>query len=91
MFLKTVSVLLKLQGGRDGIYAFAEISSCNYEMVVLTERLCSHPAFRPAVTPELEITCYSRNPHNDTAKPPSLIQMENEDANAFEKVIYGFF
>ena len=32
--------------GNDNIASFEEISSCVYEMIVVTKWICSHPAYR---------------------------------------------
>ncbi len=31
---------------KNQIYSFEEVSSCEYEIVVLTTRICSHPAYK---------------------------------------------
>ncbi|VDK55975.1 unnamed protein product [Anisakis simplex] len=70
---------------KDQIYSFAEISSCTYEVVVLTRRLCSHPSFQPIIVPQHEIICYSRDANKKLSKPIALIAHENERAKSFEK------
>ena len=34
------------ENGNDNIAAFEEISSCIYEMVVVTKHICSHPSYK---------------------------------------------
>lgn len=43
------------------IYSFKETSTCNYEIVILTNNLCSHPQYRPKVVKENVINCLPLN------------------------------
>ncbi|XP_005106471.1 endoplasmic reticulum lectin 1 [Aplysia californica] len=45
--------------GRGEVYELKESSTCEYEVVVLTSLLCSHPSYRPKTPPVSEIRCYS--------------------------------
>jgi hypothetical protein len=49
------SVELIFQAAKNQVHSFSEISSCNYEMVVLTNRLCAHPSFQKPPTKEHEV------------------------------------
>ena len=35
---------------KNQIFSFEEVSSCEYEIVVLTPKLCTHPAYKPEDT-----------------------------------------
>lgn len=63
-----------------------ETSSCAYEVVVLTRRLCTHPSFQPVIVPQHEIVCYARGAKKESAKPIALLALERERASSFEKV-----
>ena len=41
LFLKACN-----ENGNDNIATFEEVSSCVYEMVVVSKWICSHPAYR---------------------------------------------
>lgn len=43
--------------GKNEIYSLKETSTCNYEIIVLTPVLCSHPSYRPHETTEYNINC----------------------------------
>ncbi|KJH44583.1 glucosidase II beta subunit-like protein [Dictyocaulus viviparus] len=66
------------------IYSLSEVSSCNYEVVVLTNRICSHPAYRPRETKNKEIICYSSH-SSGSAKPLSLVQLEEYHRDTFKR------
>ncbi|VDP09803.1 unnamed protein product [Soboliphyme baturini] len=46
---------------RSQIYSVSEVSSCDYEVVILSYVLCRHPAFQPARAAESLISCYPLN------------------------------
>ncbi|XP_033224495.1 endoplasmic reticulum lectin 1 isoform X2 [Belonocnema kinseyi] len=64
------------QHGKHEIFSLKEISSCEYEAVVLSPLLCSHPDYRPQDNGENEINC--RPVDNAPKKPRSLMQLEAE-------------
>jgi len=43
--------------GKNQIYSFKEVSTCEYEVVVLTSVLCSHPSYKPEESTEHSVTC----------------------------------
>ncbi len=47
------------ENGNDNIVSFEEVSSCLYEMTVVTRSICAHPAYRPNTMPPKSIDCYS--------------------------------
>lgn len=64
------------ENGNDNIATFEEISSCVYEMVVVTKYICAHPAYRPPEKHEQSIECYAVE--NSPFKPSELIFAEKE-------------
>ena len=74
------------EGAKNFIQSINEISSCTYEIVIMTSRLCAHPSFQKAPTKEHEIQCFTGpNIKTESAKPKSLINIENEGSNQFMK------
>ncbi|XP_015591641.1 endoplasmic reticulum lectin 1 isoform X2 [Cephus cinctus] len=74
---RTIRVLyVCYQHGKHDVFSLEETSSCEYEAVVLSPLLCSHPDYRPQDTGENEINC--RPVGNAPKKPRSLIAMESE-------------
>ncbi|XP_043462535.1 endoplasmic reticulum lectin 1 isoform X1 [Leptopilina heterotoma] len=64
------------QHGKHEIFSLKEISSCEYEAVVLSPLLCSHPDYKPQNTGENDINC---RPVDDAPKrPKSLSQLDAE-------------
>lgn len=64
------------QHGKHEIFSLKEISSCEYEAVVLSPLLCEHPDYKPQDTGENEINC--RPVDNAPKKPRSLMKLEAE-------------
>lgn len=60
--------------GKDDIYSFKEISSCNYEAIILTSALCVIPGFHAEESKELSIKCF--NSETEPHKPLSLLRSE---------------
>ncbi|KAH8329438.1 hypothetical protein KR074_010632 [Drosophila pseudoananassae] len=60
--------------GKDDIYSFKEISSCNYEAIILTSALCAIPGFHAEESKELSIKCF--NSETEPHKPLSLLRAE---------------
>lgn len=63
--------------GKNEIYSFKETSTCNYEIVVLTPTLCTHPLFQIQETTENLINCVP-DQEKTPVKPKSLLAMEVE-------------
>lgn len=62
--------------GKNEVYSLKETSTCNYEVVILTQALCIHPKYRPQETGENLINCL---PLDESPKRPrSLMAMEVE-------------
>ncbi|XP_065345268.1 endoplasmic reticulum lectin 1 isoform X1 [Cloeon dipterum] len=64
------------QHGKHEIYSLKETSTCEYEAVVLSPFLCSHPLYRPQETGEHQISCYPLE--SSPKKPKNLLAMEAE-------------
>lgn len=66
--------------GKNEIYSLKEVSTCNYEVIILTPTLCTHPSFKPTITAENNINCV---PLDDSPNmPKSLMTMELESLKA---------
>jgi endoplasmic reticulum lectin 1 len=64
--------------GRNEILSVKETSTCEYEVIVLTSALCTHPHFKPDEVTEHGIRC--RPLHNSPAKPADLVSLESESS-----------
>jgi len=58
--------------GKNEIYSLKEVSTCEYEIVVLTSLLCSHPSYRPVESNEHSIGC--RPVSEISPRKPKLLQ-----------------
>ncbi|GBP73555.1 Endoplasmic reticulum lectin 1 [Eumeta japonica] len=62
--------------GKHEVYSFKEVSTCEYEVIVLSPLLCAHPQFKPQESSENIISCI---PVDGTPKKPrSLLTLEAE-------------
>uniref|UniRef100_A0A182IZ96 Endoplasmic reticulum lectin 1 n=1 Tax=Anopheles atroparvus TaxID=41427 RepID=A0A182IZ96_ANOAO len=60
--------------GKNEVYSLKETSTCNYEVIILTAALCTHPKYKPQDTEENKINC---SPVGDSPrKPKALLQMD---------------
>ncbi|XP_034173675.1 endoplasmic reticulum lectin 1 isoform X1 [Osmia lignaria lignaria] len=64
------------QHGKHELFSLEEPASCEYEVIVLSPWLCSHPDYKPQATGENEINCQPVG--NSPKKPRSLVAMEIE-------------
>lgn len=64
------------QHGKHELFSLKETSSCEYEAVVLSPFLCTHPDYKPQETGENLINC--RPVDKAPKKPRSLIALEAE-------------
>jgi endoplasmic reticulum lectin 1 len=62
--------------GNHEIYSLEEVSTCEYEIVVLSPLLCQHPDFKSKETGENLINCHPL-PGSPTT-PKALLEMETE-------------
>lgn len=58
------------------VYSLKEISTCEYEIIILTPLLCSHPKYKPKETQENLISCVGTMGHK---KPKSLFDLHVEN------------
>jgi len=61
--------------GKNEIYSLKEVSTCEYEVVVLTNVLCSHPSYKPEESKEHSISCRPVA-QGQSRKPAKLTKME---------------
>ncbi|XP_044731574.1 endoplasmic reticulum lectin 1 [Chrysoperla carnea] len=62
--------------GKHEVYSLKETSTCEYEVIILTPLLCSHPKYKPKETEENAINCVPLD--GNPKKPKSLLAMEAE-------------
>lgn len=62
--------------GKNEVYSFKEISTCEYEVTILSPFLCSHPKYKPVDSGEHVINCMPEEPA--PKKPRSMLMMEVE-------------
>ena len=63
--------------GKHEMYSFKETTTCEYEVMVLSPLLCSHPDYRPESSNEQHINCKPANKESAT-KPLDLVRDEAE-------------
>lgn len=63
--------------GKNEVYSLKEVSTCSYEVVILTPTLCMHPSFNPKDTNDNTISCVPLN--NAPTKPRSLLMAEADN------------
>ncbi|PIO66337.1 hypothetical protein TELCIR_11952 [Teladorsagia circumcincta] len=80
----TTVMYICVESARNQIHSLSEVSSCNYEVIVLTYALCSHPSYKRKVKENQEIVCYSTH-DTEHAKPTSLLAMEDYHENTFKR------
>lgn len=78
--------------GRGEIFEMKEVSTCEYEIIVLTSVLCGHPDFKPKNPHVGQIDCHSLDGAPDRPVNVDRFTEENrfslpfeEDNNVFEK------
>lgn len=64
------------QHGKHEIFSLEETSSCEYEAIVLSPFICSHPDYGPRGGGEDEINCVPQD--KATKKPRALAALETE-------------
>jgi len=73
--------------GKNEIYSLKEVSTCEYEVVVLTASLCSHPSYKPEESVEHGITCRPME-GTLTRKPSKLSQLEIDGLKLRSEKLY---
>lgn len=76
---RTTLLYVCYPAGKNEIYSLKETSSCEYEVIILTSVLCTHPLFRPAEAKEHSISC-TPSGKNSASKPRDLVDLESESA-----------
>ncbi|KAI0225860.1 Vam6/Vps39-like protein [Lamellibrachia satsuma] len=66
--------------GKGEIYELKETSTCEYEMVVLTSLLCSHPSYQSKKDPVSQIHCHALP--GSPPRPRSLENLHREKVQA---------
>lgn len=61
--------------GKNEIYSLKEVSTCEYEVVVLTNVLCSHPSYKPEESKEHSVSCRPVA-EGQSRKPAKLTKLE---------------
>lgn len=61
--------------GKNEIYSLKEVSTCEYEVVVLTSVLCSHPSYKPEESKEHSVACRPVS-EAQPRKPAKLTKIE---------------
>lgn len=64
--------------GKHEVFSLKETSTCQYEIVILTPFLCSHPKYKPQESGENQITCIPLN--DNPKKPRNLLKMQAESS-----------
>ncbi|XP_077996481.1 endoplasmic reticulum lectin 1-like [Glandiceps talaboti] len=67
-------------GSKHDIYSLDEISTCEYEIIVLTPNLCSNPVYKLKETAINEIQCQPIS--GSPSKPKGLLALESEGSKA---------
>ncbi|RCN45685.1 glucosidase II beta subunit-like protein [Ancylostoma caninum] len=80
----TTVMYICIENARNQIHSLNEVSSCNYEVIVLSSRLCTHPAYKRKARHNQEIICYNTD-NNENSKPLSLVQMEAYHRDTFKR------
>lgn len=76
--------------GKNEIYSLKEVSTCNYEVIILTPTLCSHPNYKPTVNADHDINCVPLDDESPNM-PKALMTMELESLKAqYQKLSVSF-
>jgi len=86
---KTRVLYVCYPSGKNEIYSLKEVSTCEYEVVVLSPALCSHPQFRPEESEEHGIRC--RPLSEAKARPARLAELEAEGLKLRSKHMFETF
>ena len=73
--------------GNHEIYSLKESSTCEYEVIVLSNIICNHPDYRPEESNEKEIQCKPAN-EKTASKPLNLLAMEAESLKLRSEKMY---
>lgn len=73
--------------GKNEVYSLKEVSTCNYEVVILSPGLCAHPNFKPQQVSENLIQCESLN--YAPVKPKSAWSTKSDLVMVIELLVTG--
>ncbi|CAG0881650.1 unnamed protein product [Cyprideis torosa] len=71
--------------GKHEVYSLEETSSCEYEVVILSPLLCSHPAYRVKESVLTDIQCFSLG--DAPAKPQALTEAMIDASHAQSTIL----
>ena len=83
-FVHTNTLIVFSSLGKHEMYSFKETSTCEYEVMVLSPLLCSHPDYRPESANEQHINCKPADEGTAT-KPQDLVKTEKENYKMLTK------
>lgn len=69
--------------GKHEVYSLKETSTCQYEIVILSPLVCTHPKYKPKETGENKINCIPLE--NSPNKPYNLLKLKVESAKLRRK------
>ncbi|XP_044258642.1 endoplasmic reticulum lectin 1 [Tribolium madens] len=69
--------------GKHEVYSLKETSTCQYEIIILSPLLCSHPKYKPKETGENKINCIPLE--NSPPQPYNLAKMKIESTKLRRK------
>ncbi|XP_025413896.1 endoplasmic reticulum lectin 1 isoform X2 [Sipha flava] len=69
---------------KHNVFSVKETSTCQYEVIVLTSYLCSHPWYKPPNSDELNIDCL---PVDDSPRKPHNLKVLQSDTSKLKKQI----
>ncbi|PIC54852.1 hypothetical protein B9Z55_003934 [Caenorhabditis nigoni] len=79
-------VYICVENVQNKILSVTEISSCHYEIVIMTDLLCRHPEYRISEKRNHKILCWNQDAKNDKdAKPMSLQRLDDFHDTTFKR------
>ncbi|CAD6184369.1 unnamed protein product [Caenorhabditis auriculariae] len=68
------------------ILSVTEVSSCHYEIIIMSALICDHPAYRLKTSKDQEIICVNLDAENEeAAKPRSLQRLDDFHDTTFKR------
>ncbi|CEF67051.1 Endoplasmic reticulum lectin 1 [Strongyloides ratti] len=72
----TSLIYICVEKAKDIVINQVEVSVCQYEIIVATDRLCSHPSFKPPEKKEHMISCFLKEPKDRVDPYPKRLVYE---------------
>jgi len=69
---------------KHNVFSVKETSTCQYEVIILTSYLCSHPWYKPPNSDELNIDCL---PVGDSSRKPHNLKVLQSDSTKLKRQI----